>query len=100
MNDEVLVSTKKCPFCQQWSEWQQQPSDRCTHCGKLLDPRAHDDAQRQAAAQHQRSSIKLLEIRPEDSGIRRFLKTIGRGGQLLFIAVMGFFIWLATLAAA
>jgi phage FluMu protein Com len=99
MRNEELVSTKKCPHCQQWSGWRLQPTDRCEHCGQLLDPQGHNRAQQQAAAQ-QKPAIRLLEIEPEDRGFTRFWKTMVRGGQLLFIALMGFFIWLVTAIAS
>ncbi|MDJ0366435.1 hypothetical protein QMK33_14850 [Hymenobacter sp. H14-R3] len=102
MADTPLVSTKKCPSCQQWSEWQLQPSDRCTHCGQLLDPPAHHQAQQEAAAAHQKqkSPVRLIRINPEDGPALRFLKWIGRGGQLLFMAILGLLVWIATAVAA
>jgi len=102
MEGEVLVSTKKCPFCQQWSEWQLQPSDRCTHCGKLLDPQAHHRAQQDAAAAHnkQQSPVRLIQINPEDGAVLRFFKWLVRGGQMLFMALLAFFVWIATAIAA
>ncbi len=97
-----LVSTKKCPFCQQWSEWELRPTDRCTHCGHLLDPQAHQRAEADAvaAAQPQKSAVRLIEIRPEDGPVLTFFKWVGRGGQLLFIALLSFFVWVATAIAA
>ncbi|UOQ98866.1 hypothetical protein MUN81_05095 [Hymenobacter sp. 5317J-9] len=96
MADESLISTKKCPACQQWSAWQQQAADRCKHCGELLDPRAQQEAQQQAATEHLRGGIQLVEIDPTDSRTVRFFKTIARGGQLVFIAILGFIVWLVT----
>ena len=96
------MSTKKCPFCQQWSEWEQQPDDRCTHCGNLLDPQASHCAQQEAATAHEKaaSRVRLIQLNPDDSLGIRLLKWVGRGGQLLFIALLSFFIWVATIAAA
>ena len=100
MADKNSISTKKCPACQQWSHWQQQADDRCEHCGALLDPRSHAEAAQQAAAAPQRGGIQLIGIYPEDGGAVRFFKTIVRGGQLLFIAILGFIVWLVTALAA
>lgn len=99
---ENLVSTKKCPSCQQWSEWQQRPDDRCTHCGEVLDLQAQSRAEKEAATATEKASalVELIQIRPEDKGLVWLLKWLGRGGQLLFIAILSFFIWLVTLAAA
>ena len=98
MADKSMTSTKKCPACQQWSEWQQQADDRCEHCGALLDPRTHAEAQQAAAAPPR--GIQLMEIKPEDGGLVRFFKTLVRGGQLLFIAIIGFIVWLVTAIAS
>jgi phage FluMu protein Com len=99
MADKNLISTKKCPSCQQWSQWQQQADDRCEHCGELLDPRAHAEAQQQVATEQQQGGIQLMEIGPDDTGLVWFFKTIVRGGQLLFIAILGFIVWLVTAIA-
>ncbi len=101
MDEKKLVSTKKCPFCQQWSEWDMQPDDRCTHCGKLLDPQASNRARQEEAMAHQKaaSKVRLIQINADDSAIIWLLKWIVRGGQLLFIALLSFFIWVATVAA-
>ncbi|MBU6120570.1 hypothetical protein [Hymenobacter siberiensis] len=100
MADKNFISTKKCPVCQQWSHWQQQATDRCEHCGKLLDPRTHEETRQRAATEHLRGGIQLVEIYPEDGGLVRFFKTIVRGGQLLFVAILGFIVWLVTALAA
>ena len=101
MADNPLISTKKCPACQQWSEWQLQPTDRCTHCGELLDPQAHQQAQQAAASGPEpKSPVRLIQINPEDGVILRALKWLVRGGQLLFIALLGLFVWIATALAA
>jgi predicted amidophosphoribosyltransferase len=97
---EPLLSTKKCPNCQQWSVWQQRSSDSCEHCGELLDPRGQQSAlEREKATNQKMYSVLLIEIKPDDSALVRFFKTIIRGGQLLFAALMAFMVWLVTLAA-
>lgn len=94
-------SSKKCPNCQQWSVWQLQPTDHCEHCGALLDPRALKNAEaREELANQKMPSVLLVEINPEDGPVTRFFKTIVRGGQLLFAAIMAFLVWLVTAVAA
>ncbi|WP_262888640.1 hypothetical protein [Hymenobacter sp. HDW8] len=41
----------------------------------------------------------LIEIKPDDNAAVRFFKTIVRGGQFAFAAILSFIIWLVTLAA-
>ncbi|TDN38385.1 hypothetical protein A8B98_23810 [Hymenobacter sp. UV11] len=79
-----------------------QPTDRCTHCGQLLDPQAHHRAQQATDATHKKGqfAVRLIQINPEDGAVLRFLKWIVRGGQLLFMALLGLFVWIATAVAA
>lgn len=101
MSTPTLESTKKCPDCQQWSGWQLQPTDRCEHCGALLDPRALQSAMaREKLANQKMPLVLLVKINPEDGPFMRFFKTIVRGGQLLFGAILAFLVWLVAAVAA
>lgn len=100
MADSPLLASKKCPHCQQWSRWQHGPADRCEHCGELLDPRAQQSAlEREELEQQKMPPMFLIEIKPDDNAAVRFFKTIVRGGQLVFAAILSFIIWVVTLAA-
>ncbi|HEX8507805.1 MAG TPA: hypothetical protein VF630_20750 [Hymenobacter sp.] len=101
MPEPPLFASKKCNACQQWSTWQQNPDDRCEHCGELLDPRAQQNAQQREEVANLPShpSLRLIEIKPDDGAFVRFLKTMARGGQLAFAAILAFIVWLVTLAA-
>jgi len=97
MADTPMLSTKKCPHCQQWSTWQQRSDDRCEHCGELLDPQAYQsDLAREKVAQQKMPSVVLVQIKPEDGPVVRFFKTIVRGGQLAFAAILAFIVWVVT----
>jgi hypothetical protein len=99
MADKSMTSTKKCPVCQQWSRWQQQAHDRCEHCGELLDPRTHAEAQQAAIFGHHFHQLNATARRGR-GGLVWLFKTMVRGGQLLFIAVIGFIVWLVTAIAS
>jgi hypothetical protein len=100
MADSPLFASKKCPHCQRWSAWQHTPDDRCEHCGELLDPRAQQSAiEREELEQQKMPPMFLIEIKPDDSAVVRFFKSIILGGQLAFAAILSFIIWLVTLAA-
>ncbi|GAB3845991.1 hypothetical protein GCM10028822_05330 [Hymenobacter terrigena] len=100
MPDTPLFSSKKCPECQQWSTWEQHPDDRCTHCGALLDPQAQRSAlAREELANQPMPAFALLEIKADDRAVVRFFKTIIRGGQLAFAALLAFIVWVVTLLA-
>ena len=80
--------------------WRQQPDDRCEHCGELLDPQAKKSADaHEKQATQKTPSVILMEINPEDGPVLRFLKTMVRGGQLAFAAIMTFILWLVAAAA-
>lgn len=97
---EPLSASKKCPHCGYWSPWQQRPEDRCERCGQLLDPvrNRHEQARAEQATEPL-PSIMLIEIKPKDKGLLRFLKYIVRGGQLAFAAILSFIIWFLTALA-
>jgi predicted amidophosphoribosyltransferase len=100
MPESPLLASKKCPFCHQWSTWQQRPDDRCEHCGNLLDPQAKKSATaRDELANQKMPSVILMEINPEDGPLKRFFKTIVRGGQLAFAAIMTFIMWVVAAVA-
>ncbi|QNF31328.1 RNHCP domain-containing protein (plasmid) [Adhaeribacter swui] len=98
-----MKDTKKCPHCGQWSHWNQNPEDRCEHCRNPLDPitlnrqQAKYDLQQQ---EKQRFSLDLIRINPDDSWFIRFTKKVGLGFQLIFVAIITFFIWFIAFVAA
>ena len=101
MSPSTPESTKKCPSCQQWSVWHLLPTDLCTECGALLDPRALQNAvNRDELDNREMPGMILVQIHPEDGPIVRFFKSIVRGGQLLFAAIVAFIVWLVTVVAA
>ncbi|MFD1871138.1 hypothetical protein [Hymenobacter bucti] len=95
-----LLSSKKCPSCQQWSQWQQHADDRCEHCGELLDPRASQDAYDDVQRTQRIKPVWQLDIKPEDGASTRLGKRLVYGGQVLFAAIMSALVALVAAAAA
>ncbi|UOR06352.1 hypothetical protein MUN82_04470 [Hymenobacter aerilatus] len=91
--------TKKCPHCQEWSAWNQRPNDRCEHCGEFLDPRAQKRLEEQQQKAKQPDQPTFFEIQPDDNVVVRFFKRMGRVGQVVFGAILAFFIAVVTFAA-
>ncbi|MFC7670248.1 hypothetical protein ACFQT0_24925 [Hymenobacter humi] len=54
---------------------------------------------REKLANQKTPSVILMEINAEDGPVLRFFKTIVRGGQLAFAAIMTFILWLVAAAA-
>lgn len=99
-DNPLLSATKKCPACGFWSSWQQRPDDRCERCQQLLDPqRLRSEQRRQQLADEPVSQLVLIEIKPDDGAVVKFLKYIVRGGQLAFAAFLSFLLWLVAVAA-
>ena len=95
-------STRKCPSCGQWSDWNQNPDDLCQHCGAVLDPqgvRARQLQEEEAFRQQKNINIALIEIYPYDSAFTRFWKRIVQGFQLTLMAIISFIIWVVTVLA-
>lgn len=100
MENRPLLSSKKCPHCGFWGNWQQRAEDRCERCGLLLDaPRLRSEQAREAQAKEPLPEFLQITINPDDGPVLRFFKYIVRGGQLAFAALVSFMIWLLTLLA-
>ena len=98
----VTKSTRKCPNCGLWSDWNQHPDDLCQHCGAVLDPqgvRARQLQEEEAFRQQKNINIALIEIYPYDSAFTRFWKRIVQGFQLTLMAIISFIIWVVTVLA-
>ena len=98
----VTKSTRKCPACGKWSDWNQNPDDLCQHCGAVLDPqgvRARQLQEEEAFRQQKNINIALIEIYPYDSAFTRFWKRIVQGFQLTLMAIISFIIWVVTVLA-
>jgi len=99
---KMAVSTRKCPACGQWSNWSQNPDDKCEHCGSILDPqglRARQLQEEEALRQKKNLNIALIEIYPYDSSLTRFGKRIVQGFQLTLMGIISFIIWVVTVLA-
>jgi methionyl-tRNA synthetase len=99
---EQMKSSRKCPGCGQWSEWNELPDDKCQHCGNTLDPqglKARQEQEAEALRQKQHLNLALIEIYPHDSATTRFGKRIVQAAQLTLMAIISFIIWLVTVLA-
>jgi hypothetical protein len=97
----TFKSSKKCLHCGCWSEWKQNLTDTCEHCGALLDD---EQLLRIAAREAERNEKKrfdldIIQINPTDSGFVVFYKRIIQVLQYSFIAIVSFILWVLTLVA-
>jgi hypothetical protein len=65
----TFQSSKKCPGCGKWSDWNKEITDTCQHCGVLLSDRtSFSAAAREAEQQKQKPfDIGIVTIHPHDS---------------------------------
>jgi hypothetical protein len=99
--EDKQSSIKKCPSCGEWSGWNLSIDDTCDFCGALLDPKAVEARDRREEREAvDKPIIKLIPIYPDDHPVLKFLKTIARGAQLVFMALISFFIWLIAVVGS
>jgi len=97
-----MNASKKCPNCQQWSKWAQNPDDRCEHCNSILDPvtiARQQAREERTKKEKERFAIEFIEIDPNDAWYLRFFKRIGLGFQIAFVSLISLFLWFITLLA-
>lgn len=97
-----MNASKKCPHCGNWSQWTQNPTDLCQHCGSVLDPVAvarQEAREERKQEEAERLSIKFIEIKPDDPWYLRIIKRMGLGFQIAFVSIVSFFLWLIALLA-
>ncbi|KAA5540364.1 hypothetical protein [Adhaeribacter rhizoryzae] len=97
----TFKSSKKCPHCGEWSEWNQHPTDTCQFCGALLDDRTLlREAAREAESKNKKQlEIDIIEVYPTDSFFVKIGKRIIQAIQISFIAIVSFIIWFLTMLA-
>ena len=102
MDNSDSVNTKKCPHCGQWSTWNLHYNDRCTHCGELLDPQAYKSALHHAEEERkaEKAPKVFIQTNPTDSTFTRLWKYAVLSGQVLFAAIISFFVWLGVAVAS
>ena len=102
VNDQHAV--KKCPSCGKYSAWRNAVDDSCEFCGAILDPRKLREVQ---AAELKAEKARLnfehpvfwVSIKPTDKPIVVFWKEILRAGQLVYMAIVSFLLWITAIVA-
>jgi hypothetical protein len=94
-------SSKKCPECREWSDWNQQITDTCQHCGALLSGQEFLHAAAREAEQQENKGfgIGLIPIHPTDAWPVVVLKRLVQAIQISFVAIVSFIIWFLTMLA-
>lgn len=74
------------------STWDVLEDDACEHCGSRLTPQSSVE---QDLTLEKESSI--LDIKPDDSLLIVILKKTGWLFQMIFIAILSFFVWFISI---
>lgn len=87
-----MASEKKCPHCGHWTPWNQQPSDSCTHCGQVLDPRtvAERVASEEKAEEDKKNSF--FTVRPTDRLPMVAVRKTAFVAHAIYAAIVWFFL--------
>lgn len=101
-NDSHAI--KKCPSCGKYTEWNNQVEDKCQYCGQVLDPRSlHEKLEAEEKEKQARLKFEhpvfWVSIKPDDNPFTVFWKTILRGAQLVYMAIISFLLWVAAVVA-
>jgi hypothetical protein len=97
-----MEDQKKCHNCGLWSEWTHHNSDKCLHCGQVLDKEAFERETRKNESdsiQLKKIEDSFLTIKNSDNLPIVFIKRIANIANAIFIAIMGFLVWLTTTIA-
>lgn len=88
------MGEKKCPHCGKWSDWNQNLSDRCTHCGKPLGGTDLEYQEKRAAQKKANEEQWVFYIKDTDSTFVKNMKKVGNFFYTIYIAIITFLAWL------
>lgn len=92
------ASQKKCPQCGEWTIWQLQAEDRCTHCGALLS--THIQEKEARAQRILTAPTGLFPVNETDGALLKAGKRVLNLSHMVFTAVVGAVIWFITVVVA
>lgn len=87
-----------CKHCKQWSKWNGNERDKCTHCDAVLRPISKEDQD----SIKKRLEVNFLKvpIHDDDNFFVRGFKHVFNFVQLIFVAIISFFLWLFVASPA
>jgi hypothetical protein len=80
------------------SHWNTDSNDRCEFCGALLIPEHVTQKKQDDLDKEQIREESVLDIKEGDSKFVIFLKKTGWVFQMIFTAILTFFLWLISIA--
>jgi|TARA_R110002096_G_scaffold28177_15_gene85543 phage FluMu protein Com len=88
------MGEKKCPNCGKWSEWNQNLSDTCEHCGEILAKTELAFEEKRAAQKKINEEQWVFFIKEDDSDFVKKSKKVGNFFYSLYITIITIIAWL------
>lgn len=95
-NSVSMKTEKKCPSCNEWTNWQRQLNDRCHHCNELLDERAVKEKEEREERERVFRENDFFTIRDTDGFFMIAVRKTGWVLHAIFAAITWFFLWTVT----
>jgi hypothetical protein len=93
-----FMSQKKCPSCQQWSNWSQKLDDKCEHCGALLEGQRIAEIRQREKMVSRPMTFNKRKIEPGDSLGKAIYKRVFNVTGAAYFAFLSFMVWLIAVA--
>jgi methionyl-tRNA synthetase len=91
-----MKTEKKCPHCGEWTVWEKQPTDRCTHCNELLDPVALKAQEERAERDRIDRENDFFRVRETDNIFMVVFRRFAFVLHAIFAAITWAFLWTVT----
>lgn len=80
------------------SHWNTEPDDHCEFCGSLLIPAEVTQKKQEELEKELIKEESVLDIKEGDPAFVVFLKKTGWIFQMVFAAILSFFLWVISIA--
>jgi phage FluMu protein Com len=95
-NSFLMKTEKKCPHCGIWTQWEKQPTDRCTDCNQLLDEITLIEKTEREQRELVYQENDFLRIRETDGLGMRIVRKTAWFFHFIFAAITWLFLWTVT----
>jgi len=92
----LIKIEKKCPHCGIWTEWEKQPTDRCTSCNHHLDEIALFEKVEREQSELVYQENDFLRIKETDGLSMRVVRKTAWVFHVIFAAITWAFLWMVT----
>jgi predicted amidophosphoribosyltransferase len=87
------MGEKKCPYCGEWSTWNQDLRDTCDHCGKILGGKDLEYQEKRQAQKQANEEQWIFYINESDNEFIKALKKTGNFFYVIYMAILTFMAW-------